>query len=699
MRYEQTRQLAVRVVSSRPSRCKVKFEFAATDGTYYAYDHAEQRISTVMPMLLPDYNRDGTADVKDAVDSGNPRTLFFWANDDTWTGDDAFAAYGEYNAALHPWPITLPSNGDDMIVNGRNDLVNLCPFAVNLVDFVREWGTNDVRYVFYTGGPSNIRFVPVQTKWNRLNEIVTKEQKTISGYSLHSATLQTTALSSDWLEVGYEIPPEIFALNNSDAGVLAVEFSSKGLYVLRIVALDTESGETLFKSSVNVSALDVHDMYRWLNLESVCGANAGPKYAERLSVQWPDSEHADANVVFVHGYNVHPSEAWDWSQAMFKRLWWSGMDAGFTAVLWRGNESQLWISHKKCYATRDYHQNVLNAFRTAGTFATRVNAEIPGTNKYMIAHSLGNMLVSAARQFHGLQYEKYFMLNAAVPIEAYDPDGGVTTTSKNDMTPPEWRPYPDRVRSTHWYELFLSIPNDARTNLTWKGLFKDVDKTINFYSSQDEVVANGNDDVDEVLSRDFAWYNQEQLKGLYLVSFSPQAGWVFNGYYMKEEYGGYLGGEPFYTYRRYTPEETAAITDENLMVHPFFKNFADEGICGNGGSELVHTNALVRWYALSHGIPAESFAAGANPVPKWGMPVQGNILDRQNEAEDVIRNINMARNCVQGNDEDKANESEKELPWIHSYFIENSLFDTKILYETLVEQIGSTIPQKPEETN
>ena len=67
----------------------------------------------------------------------------------------------------------------------------------------------------------------------------------------------------------------------------------------------------------------------------------------------------------------------------------------------------------------------------------------------------------------------------------------------------------------------------------------------------------------------------------------------------------------------------------------------------------------------------------------------------------------MARNCVPGTDEDNANEDDddeddtneddKELPWIHSYFIENSLFDTKILYETLVEQIGSTKPQKPKE--
>ena len=75
----------------------------------------------------------------------------------------------------------------------------------------------------------------------------------------------------------------------------------------------------------------------------------------------------------------------------------------------------------------------------------------------------------------------------------------------------EWRPYASSVRAKHWYELFLSNPNDERRNLTWKGVFKDVDNTINFYSSMDEVVVNGNDEMDAVLTRDFAWYNQGRL--------------------------------------------------------------------------------------------------------------------------------------------------------------------------------------------
>ncbi len=305
----------------------------------------------------------------------------------------------------------------------------------------------------------------------------------------------------------------------------------------------------------------------------------------------------------------------------------------------------------------------------------------------MMANSLGNMVVSAARQFYGLQYNQYFMLNAAVAVEAYDADDGVTETSKHDMTPAEWRPYPDRVRSSHWYELFLSSPDDARQRLTWKGLFKDVDNTVNFYSSMDEVVANGSDEVDELLSRDFAWYNQEQKKGSLLVSFNPQAGWEFGNHYLKEVSVGNWNGEDQYVYMKYEPDETASIADTNLMVRPFFKDFRDGQIYGEGGNAFLQTNDMVRWYALSHGIPAESFAAGANPVPKWGK-------DNIDMAIDFNPNAQSTKEATP--DPQMGNPGSEIVDWKHSYFIENSLFDTNNLYEKLVEKIN---PNKPKEVN
>ena len=214
--------------------------------------------------------------------------------------------------------------------------------------------------------------------------------------------------------------------------------------------------------------------------------------------------------------------------------------------------------------------------------------------------------------------------------------------------------------------------------MTWKGIFRDVDNTVNFYSSKDEVVANGDDSVDVLLAREFAWYNQEHARGKYLVSLSPQAGWTFNDYYHKIEVGYNQYGTPIYGTRRYTPTEAYEIENALLMVHPFFKEFRDSGICGDGGSAFLQANPQVWWYSLSHGIPAESFAAGANLVPAWG-PSRVDFDESENGGdEEFIRNYDMARDCV------PAGRSKMLLKCVHSYFIQNSLFDTCMLYKLLV---------------
>ena len=239
-------------------------------------------------------------------------------------------------------------------------------------------------------------------------------------------------------------------------------------------------------------------------------------------------------------------------------------------------------------------------------------------------------------------------------------------------------------------ELFSGAQGNERRRLTWKGLFRDVDNTVNFYSTWDEVVANGDGSWKWPLTRKFAWYNQEWARGAYLVSLSPLAGWKFSTYYSKTDVVGHLQGEEVYGPRRYTPAETFEISDESLKAHPFFRGFRDAELYGEGGSAFLQANPYVLWYALSHGILAESFAAGANPVPAWGATVQGNILKQVGFKQGVIHNVDMASNCI------PKTKGVEVLPWIHSYFIENSLFDTAILYEALTVQIGSTKLNNPE---
>ena len=671
----RTTQLSLLAYSH--GKADIFFGYAAEHNGEYLHDESTQRITVIRPPLLPDYNRDGKIDDTDVWDYANGRVKYFWANNDTWTGDNAFEPYDH---GVHPAPYSLPCNGDDMVVNGRNDLVNLCPLAVDLARCFNAWDKN-ATYEFYVMFPDKVRFVPVKTPWNEIASIVTSPQQTIYGGNLHEAELMSTK-SVEHNEVPYEIPEEFIKLGNSTSGVMAVEFDDEILKTrvdfveMRMLIRDKRSGAELFQSRVPMRILDVHDMYRWINLESECGASAAAKYNSRNRVDWPDSEHADANVIFVHGYNMHPSEAWDWSQAMFKRLWWSGMDASFTAVLWRGNETQLWMPSENAYAAKNYHQNVLNAFRSASGLKREADA-LPGAKKYFIAHSLGNMLVSAARQDHGLKYDKYIMLNAAVAMEAYDP-GSVTTESKTVMTPVKWRGYPDRVKASHWHELFED--RDARRTLAWKGRFKDVDNTVNFYSSKDEVVANGNDHVYNVFTRKFAWYNQECDKGGHLVDLCPEAGWAFNSKYLvwDEKKGRNDVIEKYLRVRN--PHETSAINDSQLMTQPFFERFSHGEIHSAIGSEYLgkRENSYAAWRALSHGIPAESFATGANPVLKWDAKATQQGSGKPNSKNSEIRNVDMETECgVHDGD------------WQHSYFISRSLFDVGGAFGKIIKIINT----------
>jgi len=45
---------------------------------------------------------------------------------------------------------------------------------------------------------------------------------------------------------------------------------------------------------------------------------------------------------------------------------------------------------------------------------------LPGTQKFIMAHSLGNIVVSSAIQDFGMNIDAYFAIDAAVATEAYD---------------------------------------------------------------------------------------------------------------------------------------------------------------------------------------------------------------------------------------------------------------------------------------
>lgn len=166
------------------------------------------------------------------------------------------------------------------------------------------------------------------------------------------------------------------------------------------------------------------------------------------------------------------------------------MNVRFYGVTWNGDEQS---------GLPDYYTNVVNAFNATEAFAN-VMRNVPG-KKIVMAHSLGNMLVSAAIQDYEAPVDVYFMLNSAVPAEAYDTEAPTYDFSIDGV--PEglihdaWDAYPPKSYAALWHRHFLPhegfLPmaaDEARAQLTWKGRFKDVldnrgVEVYNFYSAGD----------------------------------------------------------------------------------------------------------------------------------------------------------------------------------------------------------------------
>jgi len=229
----------------------------------------------------------------------------------------------------------------------------------------------------------------------------------------------------------------------------------------------------------------VESMYRIKNLRS------GGINSTNQPANWPDELTNGRDFVFVHGYNVTEAAGREWNKTIFKRLWHSGSNARYHAVLWDGTPPAG--GDKK-----HYHNAVVNAFATAPALAAYLNGL---SEPIVAAHSLGNMVASSAICDHGANVSQYYMLDAAVAKEAYGdtapneemiPDGSFIYNQDEGMFSLigyKWQEYPPETWASEWYRLFDS--SDARSRLTWRHRFADLQQktdAFNFYSSSEEVL-------------------------------------------------------------------------------------------------------------------------------------------------------------------------------------------------------------------
>jgi len=552
----------------------------------FVEDTARQRLTAVEAPLRADVSRDGRIDADDAALSRAGRPFRFWVNEDSEKGDYV----GQVADAT--------SNASDLKVNGKLDLVNLFPVVVDLTAFEEAWGAAATAIRASTS--ARLRYCVLGDGFSFENALglATAAVTTADGTPLESATL--TPLSDDGVDIG-ELS------GGSLTSPVALAFEAAGAVDGGLTLDVLVGGSVVYSCSLPMAISSVDAMYRHADLR---GAAENAAFAPTVPTEprnGPDDETDGRHFVFVHGYNVGAAASRAWARSMFKRLWWADSRAAFTAIDWKGDDSQMSVPAKGDISP-NYYVNVKNAFMTADAL-TRLCRMLSG-EKVMLAHSLGNVLVSSAAVDHGLMYLRYYMLNAAVPMEAYD-EG-----EKDDlMVDGAWKGVDERFRSSRFSDLFNSTTNDFRWGLSWKGRFNGIRNAINCYSPTEDVLANPSHvKVFGVQSEDFggAWAKQELFKGCALwygvnaATFAGAAiegGWGVNARFVANPlaYVPLVGFNASY-FERYTRED--------LIASPLYTSFDDERMAST--NLLAFADDALRAKMLGDAIPAESFAVGAN---------------------------------------------------------------------------------------
>jgi len=567
--------------------------------------------------IVPDYNRDGMISDADVGQANEETPFVFWVNDDN--DDNEIHEYADVPGA--------GTDGEDMRINGERDLVDFFPVQLRLADILEILPADQYSYVIShpTGALNFLEMPTVEPESQRefygagsylANEDMAYEAMGRSDQGKMKSTAgEGSELSGEYLEAA-----------KNGKGVLLIEAKkeTEQSFELVICRKSDKSEMARIMSERWMNMVPVEDMFSYVNIRGAIEKGYIPPDIEEIQHERFRKTRKDRWFVFCHGYNVNGDSARSWNAEVFKRLHQTGSDAKFLGITWEGNQGQ--ISEAIPLAggkTPDYWKNVHNAFKSSSALSDVVNG-LTGGEKVIAGHSLGNMLVSSAICDHDLGVAQYFMINAAVPREAYSASHAEADREK--VRNEEWKNYPTRLWPSDYWNLGFA-QGDGRRKLTWRGRFATLAaKTLphNYYSSGEDVLQSGDGASPNLFNVVFkgegAWIKQEMGKGKATKAFvsgigrdgwTSTGGWKFNS----DAYLSYLPNP-------LDPPGTSATNDPNTLTNaqlktvPFFnpfRTFDGQSVHGENGSAIAgdYNN---RSFLLGHDIPALSNPAGSNEV-------------------------------------------------------------------------------------
>ena len=476
------------------------------------------------PWLVPDYDRKNGIDPKDIATAKEGKKIFrFWINNDDDTRSEDGILFFDGLGHIHDMTLNKPEGGPNQKsdkVSGYCDLEDFTPILL------------DISEVFPDGTPFELE---KKVKWTMNSScagvVWTKLDASSAGdfltaaYSNFGEDLDEHSYKADILRLAdakrpVEIPakPLRHIVENGNKGVFLLEGLAEGDDIEIGVDIDNGKGsERITHGKLLVKIDYVEAMYRWMDLRAHLGKEpASPVHSNGLGepLNGPDDNcngfsRGSRHWVFAHGFNVNVDEARGWASTVFKRLWQSGDNSRYTFANWAGDEGQFSMPVEGLVSL-DYYKDSENAFKTAGEFA-RQCGKLSG-DIHLMAHSLGNILVSEAIQQYDLPYSRYYMLNAAVALQAYDPSAHIDDLMKDKA----WDGLSKKeYTASYWHTLFPG--EDFRSTLHWTNRYWKVHDNYNVYSATDHRLKNLEINERGHLLKYSVWVLQEKAKGTVLV--------------------------------------------------------------------------------------------------------------------------------------------------------------------------------------
>ena len=631
------RTLPFAFLSSAAGHCDVAVSYAFDGGGSAIRSAARQRVTSVNPPLLPDYGRDGRIDFADVDAYLDGRVFRYWTNDDT--------AKGDYLGQVSD---DTP-NAADLLVNGRLDLVNLFPLRLDIKAFLDVWGSR-AAFVLWEAGDS-LHFCGTDMGADSVWEHQTNEVYATTGENVAAATLRPISVD------GAEIVPGDYLGNGNAPGILAFEAANTVYEYNSPMLLVLVDGIAMYSFRLPLSISPVKEMYGWINSRHLSDENEARTTV--LNRTW--GEENVKSLLFLHGANVSEAAAEKWGDALFKRLWLSGAHVDFYNVDWRSDIG----------SPANYQQNASNAFVVASRLFSVITNAIPG-EKVVMAHSLGNMVVSSMIQDHGLQVSKYLMCDSAVPSEAYYPAGDESIRVPQ-LVHPEWEEYPTNSWASNWHKLFAGHPSDDRRKLGWPGRFLNVPGVaVNFYSTGDEVLELSDDNDIHVWTGvssgfvQYSWHHQELWKGRGAAN--ALGGTTWSGWNIEEDLLGV---------NKISVPEALRMSPEDLKTNTVF-------YCYPTSMNSTNISLLVRAAHLTQGIPALTRPTGGGVI-LFGIPSDDNFnLDSSEDVTDDNGQNNSMLGVLRPNG--WPTRPRWGNRWLHSDMKDVSYFFNFKFYEKVIEK-------------